>query len=147
MPQQPEKSDKTYPVACPSCHQIKGFPQSVATDPRSDGITIRMHCLSCDATWQVHRQTDKLFGRTARERALRSSVPDGSCRSQLIRRPLSLDKERQRLVRETLEMGALTREYLRTGDVRGLQRLRPQIEWHRINIEAHRERVRTNRSA
>jgi len=53
---------RTYPVTCPSCEQVKGYPTSVATVPGDPcTLVMKLCCHACDHRWQDTIETEPAF--------------------------------------------------------------------------------------
>jgi DNA-directed RNA polymerase subunit M/transcription elongation factor TFIIS len=45
-------SQRQYPVACPSCDAVKGYPYQVRTlNDHSGSIEVRLRCRDCQHEW------------------------------------------------------------------------------------------------
>lgn len=45
-------SPRQYPVACPSCAEVKGFPIQVRTLPDRHGVVeVKLKCRDCSHEW------------------------------------------------------------------------------------------------
>jgi hypothetical protein len=55
---EPPPGTSTYPVVCPRCHAIEGFPfraSTVADQPRV--MRVEMRCAACQHEWRVELPT------------------------------------------------------------------------------------------
>jgi hypothetical protein len=49
---EPSDASRQYPVACPNCDEVKGYPYQVRTmSDRPGAIEVKLRCRDCNHEW------------------------------------------------------------------------------------------------
>ena len=124
---------------CPEC-QAEG---RVLTHPSTGPIEDYYRCDKCGLVWSVPKGADRPVLRyVTRRKPQTLHAQDGvAVRSHRIRRALSRDAERRRLVRHTLVLGHKAVQLINQHDARGLRALRAELGAHRDEFAAFAQRI------